>query len=193
MLGVTKKCSCPSLGGLDRRNGHRAGIVFSRERCYTESRKCTDEIDAQGGYTMADRFYANSLFVSYIKDVPSHERIPYIQREKLTQEIINRLTEQIISGLVHSVQLDDETRENSLVADFREGWATVYIVKECENYYEFINDRLPTCETQLNITGDGPTPKKHATEDMQLMTKIILHFVKTGMTYPNCIWEHTIH
>ena len=96
---------------------------------------------------MADKLFANSLFVSYNKDVPSNERIPYVQGEKLTQEITNRLTEQIISGLVHSVQLDDETRENSLVADFREGWATVYIVKECENYYEFVNNQFPTCET----------------------------------------------
>ena len=142
---------------------------------------------------MGNKFFAESLFVSYIKGIPSNERIPYLQGESLTQEIVNRLTDQILSGIVCSVQLDDETKENSLIADFREGWSTVYIVKECENYYEFVNDQFPTCETQLNITGDGPTPQKHATEDLQLMAEIIIHFMQTGMVYPDCTWEHTIH
>lgn len=142
---------------------------------------------------MSNKFFADSLFVSYIKGMPSNERIPYLQGESLTQEIINRLTDQILSGIVCSVQLDDETKENSLVADFREGWSTVYIVKECENYYEFVNDQFPTCETQLNITGDGPTPQKHATEDLQLMAESMIHFMQTGMVYPDCTWEHTIH
>ena len=77
---------------------------------------------------MSNKFFADSLFVSYIKGIPSNERIPYLQRESVTQEIVNRLTDQILSGIVCSVQLDDETKENSLVADFREGWSTVYIV-----------------------------------------------------------------
>ena len=126
---------------------------------------------------MGNKFFADSLFVSYIKGIPSNERIPYLQGESLTQEIVNRLTDQILSG----------------IADFREGWSTVYILKECENYYEFVNDQFPTCETQLNITGDGPTPQKHATEDLQLIAEIIIHFMQTGMVYPDCTWEHTIH
>ena len=142
---------------------------------------------------MSNKLFANSLFVSYINGIPSNERIPYVQGEALTQEITDRLTDQILSGIVRSIQLDDETQENSLVANFREGWSTVYIVKDCENYYEFVNDQFPTCETQLNITGDGPTPKKHASDDMRLMAEIILHFLQTGEVYPNCTWEHTIH
>ena len=142
---------------------------------------------------MGNKLFANSMFVSYINGIPSDKRIPYVRGEALTQEVINRLTDQILSGIVRSIQLDDETQENSLVANFREGWSTVYIVKECENYYEFVNDQFPTCETQLNITGDGPTPKKHASDDMRLMTEIILHFLQTGEVYPNCTWEHTVH
>ena len=142
---------------------------------------------------MSNKFFANSLFVSYINGVPSDERIPYVRGDALTQEIIDRLTGQILSGCVRSVQLDDETQENSLVAGFRDGWSTVYIVKECENYYEFVNDQFSTCETQLNITGDGPTPQKHATEDMRLMSEIISHFAQTGEIYTACSWEHTIH
>lgn len=142
---------------------------------------------------MGNKLFANSLFVSYINGISSDKRIPYVRGEALTQEIINRMTDQMLSGIVSSIQLDDETQENSLVADFREGWSTVYIVKKCKNYYEFVNDDFPTCETQLNITGDGPTPKKHATEDIRLMTEIILHFLQTGEVYPNCTWEHTIH
>ena len=142
---------------------------------------------------MSNKFFADSLFVSYINGTPSDERIPYVRGEALTQEIIDRLTGQILSGCVRSVRLDDETQENSLVADFRDGWSTVYIVKECENYYEFVNGQFSTCETKLNITGDGPTPKKHATEDMKLMSEIISHFAQTGEVYTACIWEHTIH
>ena len=142
---------------------------------------------------MGNKLFANSMFVSYINGIPSDKRIPYVRGEALTQEVINRLTDQILSGIVRSIQLDDETQENSLVANFREGWSTVYIVKECENYYEFVNDQFPTCETQLNITGDGPTPKKHASDDMRLMTELILHFLQTGEVYPNCTWEHTVH
>lgn len=142
---------------------------------------------------MMDKLFADSLFVSYMNGVPAAERIPYVQGQALTQEIIDRLTDQILSGLVRSVQLDDETRENSLAADFRDGWSTVYIVKDCEHYFEFVNDQFPTCETPLNLTGDGPTPKKHATEDMQLMVKIISHFVQTGEVYPACSWKHTVH
>ena len=142
---------------------------------------------------MSNKLFANSLFVSSINGIPSNERIPYVQGEALTLEITDRQTDQILSGIVRSIQLDDETQENSLVANFREGWSTVYIVKECENYYEFVNDQFPTCETQLNITGDGPTPKKHASDDRRLMAEIILHFLQTGEVYPNCTWEHTIH
>lgn len=83
--------------------------------------------------------------------------------------------------------------ENGLAADFQDGWATVYIVRECEHYFEFVNSRFPTSETPLTITGDGPTPKKHATEDMGLIAEILLHFAQTGEVYPDCAWEHTLH
>ena len=142
---------------------------------------------------MEKRFFPDSLFVSYVNGTPSNERIPYIRGNALTQEIVSRLTAQILSGSVRSVQLDDASRENSLAADFRDGWSTVYIVKDCENYFEFVNDGFPACETPLNITGDGPTPQKHATEDTRLMVEIISHFLQTGETYPDCTWEHTTH
>ncbi len=142
---------------------------------------------------MGEALFANSMFVSYVKGTPSNERIPYTQGAALTQEVINRLISQIHSGCVRSVQLDDETQETSLVANFQNGWSTVYIVKECENYFEFVNNQFPTSETKLNITGDGPTPQKHATEDKELMSNIISHFAQTGDVYPACTWEHTIH
>lgn len=142
---------------------------------------------------MAEALFIHSLFVSYGKDVPREERIPYTVGEKLTPEVLSRLAEHIRSGRAQSVQLEDETRENSLAADFREGWATVYIVKETENYFEFVNSGCPHDETPLNITGDGPTPKKHATDDLSLMAEIIVHFARTGSPLPACGWEHTIH
>lgn len=135
--------------------------------------------------------FVYSLFVSYVSGAEVQDRIPYTQGGALTPELIDRLTAQIQSGYVRSVQLDDESRENSLAADFRDGWATVYIVKDCETYYEFVNSQFPDCETLLNITGDGPTPQKHATEDMGLMAKIISCFAETGAVYPHCSWART--
>lgn len=142
---------------------------------------------------MDHSLFAYSLFVSYAGGTPSGGRIPYTQGEGLTREVIARLTEQILSGGVRSVQLDDRDRENSLTADFRDGWATVYIVKDCENYFEMVSDAFPDCETPLHITGDGPTPKKHATRDMALMAEIVSRFARTGEVYPDCAWEHTVH
>lgn len=40
---------------------------------------------------MSNKFFADALFVSYIKGIPSNERIPYLQGESLTQEIVNRV------------------------------------------------------------------------------------------------------
>jgi len=143
------------------------------------------------GIAMA--LFANSLFVSYGKGTPSDGRIPYTQGAALTGEVIDRLTAQIQSGYVRSVQLEDETRETSLEADFRDGWATVYIVRDCDQYYELVNGQCPTDETPLDITGDGPTPRKHATQDMGLMAEIVSCFARTGEVSPACAWEHTIH
>ena len=55
--------------------------------------------------------------------------------EKLTSEVLSRLAEHIRSGWAQSVQLEDETMENSLAADFREGWATIYIVKDSMRFW----------------------------------------------------------
>ena len=142
---------------------------------------------------MNNKFFAYSLFVSYPGGTASEERIPYTCGDALTPEVIEHLTAQICSGRVRSVQLDDEGRENSLAADFRDGWATVYIVKEIEHYFEFVNHQFQAGETPLNITGDGPTPQKHATQDMELMSEIISRFAQTGEVSSACTWEHTVH
>lgn len=142
---------------------------------------------------MGKKLFADSLFVSYINGTPSSERIPYVSETALTQEILEQLLSQISSGCVRMVQLDDATGENSLVADFRNGWATVYIVKEAENYYELLNEQYADDETLLDITGNGPTAKKHATEEMALMEKIISRFAMNGELDPSCSWEHTVH
>ena len=76
---------------------------------------------------MKEAPFIHSLFVSYGKKVPREERIPYTVGEKLTSEVLSRLAEHIRSGWAQSVQLEDETMENSLAADFREGWATICI------------------------------------------------------------------
>lgn len=142
---------------------------------------------------MDKQLFAYSLFVSYVNGAPSSDRIPYVEGDALTQDILERLLSQIPSGLFRTVQFDDETGENSMVADFRNGWATVYIVKDIENYYELLNEQYSDGDTLLTITGDGPTPKKHATEDMELMANIISDFAVNGEIYPSCSWEHTVN
>ena len=80
-----------------------------------------------------------------------------------------------------------------LAADFREGWATIYIVKDTHHYYELLNRGSPDDETPLHITGDGPTPKKHATENIPLVAEAIVHFARTGQPLPACGWEESSH
>ena len=142
---------------------------------------------------MSEKRFAHSLFVSYRKDIPREEKIPYTAGGALTPEVLSRLVRQVLAGQVTSVQMDDESRENSLAADFREGWATVYIVRNCHDYYELVDPEAPDGEEPLNITGDGPTPRKYATDNIPLMAEVIACFARTGEPLPACTWEHTIH
>ena len=142
---------------------------------------------------MAAPLFIHSLFVSYAKSLPSAQRIPYTTGAALTGEVLSRLARQITDGWVTMVQMEDETSENSLVADFRDGWATVYVVREVEHYFELLNSEDPDGDELLNITGDGPTPKRHATRDLSLMSDIIAHFARTGRPFPGCRWEESVH
>ena len=47
---------------------------------------------------MKEAPFIHSLFVSYGKEVPREERIPYTVGEKLTSEVLSRLAEHIRSG-----------------------------------------------------------------------------------------------
>lgn len=141
---------------------------------------------------MDKQLFADSLFVSHVDGTPSSECIPYVEGTALTQEILKRLLSQVLSGCVRVVQLADITQENSSAANFLNGWATVYIVKEAENYYELLHEQYADGKTLLDITGDGPTAQKHATEDMTLMAKIISDFAMDGELYSSCLWEHTM-
>ena len=143
---------------------------------------------------MPDRLlYIHSLFVSYPKEVPSAQRIPYTAGAALDPDLLSRLARQVLNGQVQMVQMQNETMEDSLEADFRDGWATVYLVKEVHRYYEFLNHQFPHCQEPLSITGDGPTPKMHATRDLSLMAEILTHFARTGQPFPGCRWKESTH
>lgn len=142
---------------------------------------------------MSHPLFIHSLFVSYPTGTPREEKLPYTAGPALTPEVLSRLTDHILSGRACSVQMEDETSENALEADFRDGWATVYLVRDTHHYYEIINSDAPDDETPLNITGNGPTPKKHATRDIPLVAEAIAHFAKTGQPLPGCRWEESIH
>ena len=142
---------------------------------------------------MREGRFLHSLFVRYTKETPAGERIPYLQDEALTPPVLLRLTGQIAAGQVTFIQMDNETREDSLVMDIRDGWGTVYLVKDVEQYYELINSQEPDSYSPLSITGNGPTPKRHATQDLDLLGEIAAEFWKTGKPWSGCQWEHTIH
>ena len=139
-----------------------------------------------------DRFVF-SVFARYTRETPAGERLPYLQGDALTPPVLERLASQIAAGQVTFAQMDNETREDSLVMDIREGWGTVYIVKDVEHYYELISPEEPESEEPLNLTGNGPTPKKHATRDLDLLREAAAEFWKTGEPRGGCQWEHTIH
>ncbi len=142
---------------------------------------------------MNETRFVHTLFVRYTKETPAGERLPYLQGEALTPPALLRLLGQIDAGQVTYVQMDSETGEDSLVMDIREGWGTVYLVKDTCHYYEIISPEEPESEEPLNLTGDGPTPKKHATRDLGLLGEIVAEFWKTGAPFGGCRWEHTIH
>ena len=129
---------------------------------------------------MREGRFLHSLFVRYTKETPAGERIPYLQDEALTPPVLLRLTGQIAAGQVTFIQMDNETREDSLV-------------KDVEQYYELINSQEPDSQEPLSITGNGPTPKRHATQDLDLLGEIAAEFWKTGKPWSGCQWEHTIH
>ena len=142
---------------------------------------------------MSEERFVFSVFVRYTRETPAGERIPYSQGDALTPPGLERLASQIAAGQVTFAQMDNETREDSLVMDIREGWGTVYIVKDVEHYYELISPEEPESEEPLNLTGNGPTPKKHATRDLDLLREAAAEFWKTGEPWGGCQWEHTIH
>lgn len=142
---------------------------------------------------MKDTLFADTLFVAYHPDAPREGRIPYTAGAALTAEVLGRLERQLLAGQVRSIQMNDATGGSALEADFREGWATVYIVREEEHYYELVNREAPDDETPLSITGDGPTPTRHATRDIPLMAAIVGEFARTGSPLADCLWEESIH
>ena len=141
---------------------------------------------------MSEGRFIHSLFVSYTRETPPGERLPYLQGEALTPPLLLRLVSQIDAGQVRSLQMNSETGEDSLEADFRDGWGTVYIVRDAEHYYELLSPEEPESEEPLNLTGDGPTPKKHATRDLALMGEIAAEFWRTGEPLGRCQWEESI-
>lgn len=142
---------------------------------------------------MSEQLFIHSLFAAYQNGIPREEKIPYTAGPALTPEVLSRLVRDILAGRVTMVQLEDETGENSLEADFRDGWATVYIVRDTHHYCEFWNGEAPDDEEPLNITGDGPTPKKHATRNIPLIAEIIRCFAETGQPSEKALWERSVH
>lgn len=141
---------------------------------------------------MSEERFVFSVFARYTRETPAGERIPYSQGDALTPQVLERLASQIADGQVTFLQMDSETKEDSLVMDLRDGWGTVYLVKNEEHYYELISPEAPESEEPLHLTGNGPTHKKHATQDLDLLRKVAAAFWKTGEPWDGCGWEHTL-
>ncbi len=110
-------------------------------------------------------------------------------REKMTDQ----LAAAIKNGRVHSFLLSQEPwgEGHYLSGEFSGGWAAVfYDTGDGDASYSVYNADYDTVEilSPVEIGGQSPVPKMMALEDMELVAKIVRHFLKTGQLCPGTMW-----
>ena len=115
----------------------------------------------------------------------------------LEEERKNRMTEQLADAVlhdrVHSFFLSQEPwgEGHFLCAEFAGGWAALfYDTGDGEVCYSIHNADYDTVEilAPVEVGGQSPVPKMMATEDMELVVRIMKHFLKTGQLCPGTMW-----
>lgn len=111
------------------------------------------------------------------------------QKEKMADQ----LAEAVIKGKVHGFWLSQEPwgEGHYLCAEFAGGWAALFYDADEEGYcYSIHNPDYDTVEilAPVEVGGQSPVPKMMATEDMELVAKILKHFLKTGQLCPGTRW-----
>ncbi len=105
----------------------------------------------------------------------------------------DQLAKAITDGRVHSLMLSQEPwgEGHYLCAEFAGGWAAVfYDTGDGEACYSCYNPDYDTVEilAPVEVGGQSPVPKMMALEDMELVAKIVRHFLKTGQLCPGTRW-----
>lgn len=116
-----------------------------------------------------------------------------ILSEEGREAMTDQLAKAIMDGRVHSLMLSQEPwgEGHYLCAEFAGGWAAVfYDTGDGEACYSCYNPDYDTVEilSPVEIGGQSPVPKMMALEDMELVAKIVRHFLKTGQFCPGTRW-----
>lgn len=111
------------------------------------------------------------------------------QKEKMADQ----LADAVLSDRVHGFYLSQEPwgEGHFLCAEFAGGWAALfYDTGDGEACYSIYNADYDTVEIlcPVEIGGQSPVPKMMATEDMELVIKVMRHFLKTGQLCPGTMW-----
>ena len=111
------------------------------------------------------------------------------QRKQMTEQ----LADAVLNDRVHSFFLSQEpwAEGHYLCAEFAGGWAALfYDTGDGEACYSIYNADYDTVEilAPVEVGGQSPVPKMMATEDMELVVKIMKYFLETGQLCPGTMW-----
>jgi len=115
---------------------------------------------------------------------------------ELTQEVLDELTELILTEKVDSIllSLDENGEEDFFTMDIKAGWAALMFNVWDENgdavCFQPINEKYDSVEEDapVEIGGQTPVPKRFALDDMTLAAECAVYFAKTGKLYPGVQW-----
>ncbi len=113
--------------------------------------------------------------------------------EEQKEELADQLADAVRKGRVHGFWLSQEPwgEGHYLCAEFALGWAALFYDSDDEGYcYSIHNADYDTVEilAPVEVGGQSPVPKMMATEDMELVARILKHFLKTGQLCPGTRW-----
>lgn len=109
------------------------------------------------------------------------------------EQMTDGLADAILKGKVHSFLLSQEPwgEGHYLCGEFAGGWAALFYEASDEGIcYSSYNGDYDTVEilAPVEIGGQSPVPKMMALQDMELVAKIVRHFLKTGQLCPGTLW-----
>lgn len=150
--------------------------------------------DVQLTYQGSTSVRCVSVEPSCWKEFPMLEEDNWQNLDTETKEkMIEQLEKSICSGKVKSFVLSQEPwgEGHYLLADFANGWAAIsYQNDEDQIYYMPYNPEYDTVEilAPVDAGGQSPVAKMWALDNMELVAKIVRHFLETGQLCPGTKW-----